>query len=298
MFNRTTVAIIAAIAFGLGALVGVLGWNAVTAGSGEASISASDAAATIAAQRPTTVATTAATTQATTAATTQATAAMTQDSAADVTAESAMTVEAQSATAEATMDSAAATDAPAVASSGGTIYRIDSTQSEVRFIMQEDLRGARVDVIGITKDVGGDIIVDLQQPQNSTVNPIVINARTLATDQNFRNQAIRSRILRSAEDEYEFITFTPTSISGLPTTPITDGPVTFQVTGDLKIVEVTKSVTFDVTIASVSDTEISGAGSAIINWADYNLSIPNAPGVANITPEVTLEIDFVAQAVN
>ena len=33
MFNRTTVAIIAAIAFGLGALVGVLGWNAVTAGS-------------------------------------------------------------------------------------------------------------------------------------------------------------------------------------------------------------------------------------------------------------------------
>ena len=279
MFNRTTVAIIAAIAFGLGALVGVLVWNAVTAGSGEASISASDAAATIAAQRPTI------------AATTQATAVMTQDSAANVTAE------AQSATAEATMEAAAATDAPAIALTGGTVYRIDSAQSEVRFTLQEDLRGSRVDVIGITKDVGGDIMVDLQQPQNSTVNPIVINARTLETDQGFRNQAIRSRILRSAEDAYELITFTPTSISGLPTAAITDGPVTFQVTGDLKIVEVTKSVTFDVTIASVSAAEISGTGTAVINWEDFNLSIPNAPGVANITPETTLEIDFVAQAV-
>jgi len=283
MFNRTTVAIIAAIAFGLGALVGVLVWNAVTAGSGEASISASDAAATIAAQRPTTAATIAATTQ--------ATAVMTQDSAANVTAE------AQSATAEATMEAAAATDAPAIALTGGTVYRIDSAQSEVRFTLQEDLRGSRVDVIGITKDVGGDIMVDLQQPQNSTVNPIVINARTLETDQGFRNQAIRSRILRSAEDAYELITFTPTSISGLPTAAITDGPVTFQVTGDLKIVEVTKSVTFDVTIASVSAAEISGTGTAVINWEDFNLSIPNAPGVANITPETTLEIDFVAQAV-
>jgi polyisoprenoid-binding protein YceI len=288
MFSRTTVAIIAVVAFALGTLVGVLGWNAVTAGSGEASISASDAAATAAAAQPR--ATTAATTKPTTVAATQVE----------------VTTEAQSATAEATAEAqsatteaaAAATDAPAVAASDATVYRIDSEQSEVRFKMQEDLRGTRTDVIGITKDVGGDITVDLANPQNSSLNPIVINARTLATDQDFRNQAIRSRILRSVDAKYEFITFTPTSISGLPTAPITTGPVTFQVTGDLKIVEVTKSVTFDVTIDSVSPEQISGSGTGVINWEDFNLSIPSAPGVANITPETTLEIDFVAVAVD
>jgi polyisoprenoid-binding protein YceI len=282
MFNRTTVAIIAAVAFGIGTLVGVLGWNFVTAGSGEASISASDAAATVAAGQP----------RATTAATTQATATTVAATEADV------TTEAQSAPADATTEAAADTEAPALASSGSTTYRIDSAQSEVRFKMQEDLRGTRTDVIGITKDVGGDIIVDLNQPQNSTLNPIVINARTLETDQPFRNQAIRSRILRSAENAYEFITFTPTSISGLPTAAITDGPVTFQVTGDLKIVEVTKPVTFNVTIDAISADQISGRGTGVINWEDFNLSIPSAPGVANITPETTLEIDFVAVAVD
>jgi hypothetical protein len=173
MFNRSTVAVIALIAFGVGTLVGVLGWNAVTAGSGEASISASDAAATIAAQsRPTTQS---ATTVPAVAPTTAATA--------DV------TTEAQSA--EATTEAAVATEAPAVASTGGTVYRIDSAQSEVRFKMQEDLRGTRTDVIGITKDVGGDITVDLQQPQNSTLNPIVINARTFVHWLQIRTSAIR-----------------------------------------------------------------------------------------------------------
>lgn len=285
MYSRTTVAIIAVIAFGLGTLVGVLGWNAVTAGSGEASISASDAAATAAASQPR--ATTAATTQATVAAT-SVPATTAAQSATEDTDEAASTESAE----------ADATQAVALASAGGTTYRIDSAQSEVRFKMQEDLRGTRTDVIGITKDVGGDIIVDLANPQNSTVNPIVINARTLATDNDFRNQAIRSRILRSADAAYEFITFTPTEITGLPTSPITDGPVTFQVTGDLKIIEVTRPVTFEVTVDAVSAEQISGSGTAVINWEDFNLSIPNAPGVANITPETTLEIDFVATAVN
>jgi polyisoprenoid-binding protein YceI len=288
MFNRSTVAIIALIAFAIGAVVGVLGYNAMTAGSGEASISSTDKAATVAAQ-------------------TQPTTSVTSVPATTVPATQVATVEAQSApaetaeatsTIEATTESAAAlTDAPAVAlASSAAVYTIDSAQSEARFTLQEDLRGSRVDVIGKTKDVGGTINIDAAQPQNSTVNPIVINARTLATDIDFRNQAIRSRILRSADDAYEFIIFTPTAITGLPTTAITDGPVTFQVTGDLKIVETTKSVTFDVTISDVSETEISGTGKTVINWADFNLSIPSAPGVANITPEVTLEIDFVATA--
>jgi polyisoprenoid-binding protein YceI len=130
------------------------------------------------------------------------------------------------------------------------------------------------------------------------VGGIVINARTLTTDQQFRNQALRGQILRSSDDKYEFITFTPTALSGLPETSVSIGDtVTFQMTGDLKIIEVTKSVTFEVTVTLDSATQISGSGKTTVLYKDFNITIPSVPGVANITDEVALEIDFVAAAV-
>ncbi len=287
MISRTTALIIAVIAFAVGMGVGTFGYITLTAGSGQASKPVS--AATLL-PVSTVVATKEATKVATKESTTEPTKAATQKP----------TVQAQAATAEATMaatmEAAVATEAPSVASASTSTYNIDKTQSEVRFILQEDLRGSRIDVVGITKEVAGQIRVDTAQPANSQVGQIVINARTLETDIGFRNQAIRGRILRSAEDAYEFITFTPTAITGLPTSAVTKGPLTFQVMGDLKIVEVTKSVTFDVTLDTISADKLVGSGKTTIKWADFNLAIPSVPGVANVTPDVTLEINFVATA--
>jgi polyisoprenoid-binding protein YceI len=177
------------------------------------------------------------------------------------------------------------------------LYRINPEASEVRFILQEDLRGQRIDVIGTTQDVGGDFIVDYVNPGSSEVGQILINARTLTTDNNFRNGALRSDILRSAEDAYEFITFTPTEIVNLPDSSVTmSGEIEFTVTGDLTILDTTLPVSFDV-VATVSDNQIAGTGSTVVLWADYGITIPNVPGVANITPEATLEINFVADLV-
>jgi polyisoprenoid-binding protein YceI len=194
-----------------------------------------------------------------------------------------------------------------VQSEGGTstdidysqaLFRINADESQATFTLQEDLRGQRIDVVGITKQVGGDIIVDITTPANSQVGGIVINARDLATDNSFRNQALRGQILRSAEDAYEFITFTPTSVVGLDDATIAVGEaITFQIVGDLTIIETTLSVTFDVTTTLETADKLVGTATAVINWADFNITIPNVPGVANITDEVTLEIAFVADLV-
>jgi polyisoprenoid-binding protein YceI len=179
------------------------------------------------------------------------------------------------------------------------LFRIDPAQSEARFILQEDLRGQRIDVIGITNQVGGDIIVDVVNPAGSQVGQIVVNARTIATDNNFRNQAIRSEILRSAQDAYEFITFTPTALGGLDAANVALGmPVTFTITGDLRIVETTRSVTFEATATLTDPQTLTGSASVVVRWADFGLRIPNVPGVSNITDDVTLEIDFVATLVD
>lgn len=179
------------------------------------------------------------------------------------------------------------------------LFRINSAESLVTFVLQEDLRGQRIDVIGTTRDVGGDVIVDVSNPSASQVGALVINARTLETDNQFRNQAIRGQILRSADSRYEFIEFTPTKLEGLPTDALTalGGTLAFKVTGDLKILETTREVTFDASVTLSNATTLRGEASAVITWSDYGIIIPSVPGVANVSPQVTLKIVFVADLI-
>lgn len=210
------------------------------------------------------------------------------------------TVEAtEEAAADATAEVADATEEAAVASgaSAPVQYRIVPEESEVRFTLTEDLRGTPTTVIGRTTEVAGDIIVDFATPANTRVGVIRINARTLATDNEFRNRAIRGEILQSAQDEYEFVDFTPTAVTGLPDTLTVGEEITFQITGDLKVRNITAPATFEVTATAVSEDRLEGTATTVVTRTTYDLQIPNAPGVANVSEEVTLEIDFVATQV-
>jgi len=180
----------------------------------------------------------------------------------------------------------------------GTQFRIDAEQSEVTFTLEEDLRGTRTTVVGTTNQVGGDIVINFAAPENSQVGTITINARSIATDNPLRNGQIRNSILQSANDDYEFITFTPTDLSGLPESVEIGDTYTFQIVGDLTIVETTNAVTFDTTVTIDSEEQISGSATATVLRTDFGLNIPNVPGVANVTDDVDLAINFVANAVN
>jgi polyisoprenoid-binding protein YceI len=180
---------------------------------------------------------------------------------------------------------------------GATVFRIVPEESEVRFIIHEELFGEPKEVIGRTSEVAGDVLVNVSNPARSEVCTIRINARTLVTDNEFRNRAIRGQILQSSQDEFEFAEFTPTAITGLPETITVGEPVNFQITGDLRVRDIVNPVTFEATATLVSDTRLEGSASTTVTRSQYNLTIPNAPGVANVTEEVGLEIDFVAEAV-
>lgn len=178
------------------------------------------------------------------------------------------------------------------------IFRIVPDESEVRFNVDEELRGQPKRVVGTTDQVGGDIAINMATPQTSRVGNITINLRTLQTDDENRDRAIRGdSILKSGQDEYEFTSFRPTSVEGLPETVAVGESFSFQVTGDLKLVDTTRSVTFDVEVNPVSETRIEGYGSTTVSRADYNLDFPTPPIVANVADEVLLEIDFVAELV-
>lgn len=175
------------------------------------------------------------------------------------------------------------------------VYRIIPEESEARFLIDEDLRGERITVVGATNQVGGDIAVNMANPAESQVGTILINARTLETDNAFRNRAIRGQILKSAQDEFEFIEFVPTAVSGMPETVAVGEPVTFQIEGDLTVAGTTQPVTFEATVTVADDQRMTGSATTTVQWRDFNLTIPDVPGVANISEDVGLEIDFIAQ---
>ena len=120
------------------------------------------------------------------------------------------------------------------------------------------LRGSPVTVVGVTDQVAGQIAIDPANPAATQLGEIRVNARTLATDNDFRNRAIKNQILDT--NTYEFVTFQPTELVGLPETVTVGQPFSFQVVGDLTIRDVTQPVTFDVTVTPVSETAYRGSG--------------------------------------
>ena len=172
------------------------------------------------------------------------------------------------------------------------VFTIVQAESEVRFTLNEVLSGIPTTVIGTTDQVAGEIAIDPAAPENSKVGVILVNARTLATDNNFRNRAINNEILDT--NEFEFVQFIPTSITGFSENPAIGEAIEFQITGDLTIRDITNEVTFDATVTAVSESRLEGLASAMVARADYGLQIPNVPRVADVDEEVLLEINFVA----
>lgn len=267
------------IALAGGAAAGILGYIWVTGGAGEASLTVEEALATREASEGN-IADTAAT----------AIAEM---------AEMADTVvaDAVAAVAQAVDTSIAVIEEARTAESEPLAFSIISAESAASFTLEEDLRGNRTTVIGATDEVGGNIMVDLAKPSASNIGAILINARTLETDNSFRNRALRSQILKSAQDEFEFIVFEPRELSNFSAEMVAVGEtITFDISGELTVTGVTHGVTFSAEVTLESETQIRGSASTNLLYADFGLVIPDVPGVANVTDDVDLRLDFVARA--
>lgn len=174
---------------------------------------------------------------------------------------------------------------------GLVIFEILSEESQASFNIFEELSGQPKDVIGVTNQVAGQVAINPQNLEQIEFGPIQVNVRTFATDSTRRDQAIRNRILYT--DQYEFVTFVPTKVSGLRGAGIIGQTYQFQITGDLTIRDITQPVTFDVTAVAESEFRLSGTATAKIKRSDFKLVIPSVPNVANVAEEFSLGLDFV-----
>jgi polyisoprenoid-binding protein YceI len=176
------------------------------------------------------------------------------------------------------------------------VAEIVQSESQARFLIDEILNGAPKTVVGVTDQVAAQILIDPDNPANVQMGPVQVNARTLATDNGFRNRAIQNEILDTGE--FEFITFNPRSFIGLPASGAIGETFEFQIVGDLTVRDVTREVTFDMTVTVDSATRLYGLGQTTISREEFGLGVVRLPRqVAELADPVILEIEFVAQAV-
>jgi polyisoprenoid-binding protein YceI len=192
------------------------------------------------------------------------------------------------------IETVALTPAATTGASTPVIFEIVQDSSQARYVIDEVLRDAPVIVTGETNQVSGQVATDLDDLASTQLGIIQINARTFTTTESQRDRAVQNRILLT--DQYEYITFTPTALLGLPEGLTAGETATFQVVGDLTIRGVAREVTFDATLTPMADDRLSGSATTTVRYADWGISIPAVPFVASVEDEVRLDLTFEAEA--
>jgi polyisoprenoid-binding protein YceI len=178
---------------------------------------------------------------------------------------------------------------------GEELYRIVSTESRAQFVIDETLNGKPVRVVGTTDQVTGEILFNAENPSNSRMSEVRVNARTLKTDNERRDGALSRLILKSSEDAFEFIVFQATGIIGMPASLPVASSTSVKIAGNLTVRGVTRSVMFDGTLRRETESTLSGTVQTTIAYADFGLSIPKLSFLAWVDDTVQLQLEFVAK---
>lgn len=197
-----------------------------------------------------------------------------------------------------TVAAPAAPDSESESEEGGgqAVFEIDKTSSEVRFEIDETLRGSPFRVVGTTSEVAGQILIDFDDPPSSEVGEIVINVRTLSTDDSLRDRAIRGQILGTNNPDNEFARFAPDVVEGIPEQIAPGDAFPVTITGNFTLSGVTNPVTFQGQVTLATPDRLQIEADATVLYADFDLSIPDIPIVSNVSDEVLLAVTLTALA--
>jgi polyisoprenoid-binding protein YceI len=146
--------------------------------------------------------------------------------------------------------------------------------------------------VGVTSEVNGEILVDRANPQNSSIGPISVDVSQFTSDNQRRDNAIRERFLESAK--FPIVEFNPQEIQSLPESYTEGEQISFQVSGDLTVRDVTKPVTFEVTLVGDGVT-MTGEATTTILMSDFGFGPISIGGILNTEDEVKVTFAFVAR---
>jgi len=177
-------------------------------------------------------------------------------------------------------------------------FQIVAEQSEATYQVQEEFFNRPVSIvnpIGRTNAIEGQFQLTISGSQVQLAdNQFTVDLRTLTSDEARRDERIRNEWLES--NTYPNAVFKATSIENFPADAVEGQDVSFQVTGDMTIRDITKPQTFDVTTRLDGNT-FSGTATSYLLMRDYGFEPPSILGILEVTDGVTVTVNFVAQEV-
>jgi len=174
-------------------------------------------------------------------------------------------------------------------------YRIVAGESKLQYEVGEVLfnENNRFNVaVGVTTQISGDILVNLEEPQKSRLGPITADISQFRSDSNRRDNALRDRFIESRS--YPTVTFIASEIVGLPASYQEGQVVQLQISGELTIRETTRPVTLE-TLVQVEGDSLSGEAATTILMSDFGFGPINLVGILKTEDEVKVTLSFVAR---
>jgi polyisoprenoid-binding protein YceI len=173
-------------------------------------------------------------------------------------------------------------------------FKIVPEQTEASYEVQEQFlnRDLPSQALGKTNTVSGELQLSLDGKPNGKVTNITVDLRTLTSNESRRDNRIRQQWLES--NTYPYAVFTSTDVQGIPDSYTEGQDVTFKLTGDMTIRDVTKPITFDVTGKLLGDT-ITGSATGQVLMKDFGFDPPSIAGMLTVKDGVTIKINFTAK---
>ncbi len=174
-------------------------------------------------------------------------------------------------------------------------FKIMPDQSEASYQVSEEFFNrpvGLVNAIGRTNAIEGEFQLNISGQQvQLTNNQFKVDLRTLTSDETRRDQRIRDQWLES--NTYPWAEFKATALEDFPAEVAEGQDISFKVTGDMTIREITRPQTFDVT-ARLDGSTFSGVAVANLLMQDYGFEPPSILGILKVTDGVTVTVKFVA----
>ncbi|MBI4279328.1 MAG: YceI family protein [Armatimonadetes bacterium] len=146
--------------------------------------------------------------------------------------------------------------------------------------------------VGVTQIIRGELFIDRARPRNSRVGTITVDISQFRSDSERRDNYIRNRNLESAR--YPIAEFTPTEIRGLPESHVEGREIAVQITGNLRVRDVTRPTTF-ATILRLEGNTVTGMATTTIKMMDFGFDPPAIFGLLRTENEARLEFRFTAR---
>ncbi len=186
------------------------------------------------------------------------------------------------------------TPAAAAVPASEMVFNLVTDKSSADYRVREQLARLNLpsDAIGKTSQINGSVAVKADGSIDSSASKITVDISSLASDSSMRDGFVGRTILQTGQ--YPTVVFVPTSVSGLAWPLPQSGPVSFKVTGNLTVKDVTKPVTWDVT-GAIQNGVATGTATTSFTFEDFGLSQPHVPVVLSVVDHIALEVSVTFQ---